>query len=367
MKKIMLVVSCVAFAFLLLVGSPLFVASSVSGPMSASAASSSQAVNLKMTGEVRNIARQSWSMSGGSVLTAYILGKQIDPGSGKLSYSMTSHIIGNNISGSGKLTFSATLDNVPVSVTGNGRLLVSNMNGGLCFPLTKKLSNDCDDPDYLQPSYLNNKSSSGYTSAIPFVFEGPTSFNIKSSSDTITTSGGFSIESAADNLFGGPIIIASGDQHVVIIANYSQASAQLDSVRFRGSVSGMVGSTRVSGYFVEVSNITENFENGVQREQGHTRFSTNLASLNRMFQTKAVTTSSYTHYLSPLPLQPLLSGGYAHTADCSWATGIEGTCKLAQLSSLGSVGTPRSPLQAEFVRVWTIPSAAFEEHLEGKT
>lgn len=365
MKKSLLVLSCFLFAFLLMFGNPILGSPGVLGPITASA-SSNQAVNLNMTGEITNIARQSWSQSGGNVLTAYILGDQIDPGSGSLTYTMHSSIVGNNISGSAKLTFNATIDQVPVTVTGNGTLLVNNMNGALCFPLTKNLSNDCDDPDYLQPSYLNNKSSSGYTSAIPFVFEGPTSFNITIGGETITTSGGFSIEAAGDNLFGGPVIIASGDQYVVIVANYTRASAQFDSIRFRGSLNGTVGDSPVSGSFIEASNIVENLNTGVQKEQGRMFFNTTSASLNGMIEAYTITASSYTHYISPLPLQPLLGGGYAHTADCSWATGIEGTCKLAQLTSVGFVGTSRSHLQAVFVRVWSVPSAEFEGQLEGK-
>jgi hypothetical protein len=360
-----LVFLSVFFAVLLLCGNPVFGSSGFSS--SASARSSAiKTVNLNMTAEITNVASQTWTMSGGKVLTAYILGNQIDPGSGVLSYTMSSYITGNDITGSGTFSFSATINQVPVSVVSNGTLSVNNMNGGLCFPLPKNVSNDCDKPDYLQPSYLNNKSSSGYTSAIPFVFTGPTVFNITIGSETITTTKGFSIEAAGDNLFRGPTILASGDQYVVIVANYTRAAAHFQRIRFRGIVTGYVGNTFVYGSFLEVSDIYENFITGLQLEQGRIILNTSYPALNTVFTVYAETASSYTHYISPLPLQKLLGGGYAHTADCSWATGIEGTCKLAQLTSVGFASAPQIRFDSVFTRVWTIPSAAFEGQLEGE-
>jgi hypothetical protein len=243
LQRTLLVFLTLSLAFLLAFGNPVFVSNSFSkGPFHPSR-NHYQTINLNMTGEIWNIARQHWSMSGGRVLTAYVLGHQIDLGSGKLSYGMSSNIVGNNISGTGAFTFSATVSGVPIRVVSNGSLYVNNMNGGLCFPLPANVSQDCDNPQYLQPSYLNNKSSSGYTSAIPFVFQGPTNFNITMSGDTLTTSGGFSIESASDNLFGGPVILASADQYVVIIANYTRASAQFYGMKFVGVVEGKVGNS----------------------------------------------------------------------------------------------------------------------------
>jgi hypothetical protein len=368
LNKTIAILSSISFVILLFIGSPIYVAGF--GPGSnPSLSSHSQSLNLQMAGEITNIDSQHWTMSGGPVIAAYIGGVSIDANSGQLSYSLDSHIHGNIIDGQAQVDLNATVGGVPIQVTGH--LVINNMNGALCFPLPANPAMDCDTPDYIQPSYLNNAStvtSSGYTSAIPFVFEGDSSFTISGmSSQPISTTSGFAIEAPGDNLFGGPILISSGDQAVVIVANYTQASVRFHGVEMAGQLSGTVGSKTVLGQFTERLNINENFMTGVQHEHGSVNFQTNLSYLNGHGRLTGTTLSSYSNYISPLPVQPLLSGGSSQTADCSWATHVEGTCQLAQLTSAGSITMHGGHFNIEstFDSVWSIPSAAFMGQITG--
>jgi hypothetical protein len=332
-------------------------------------------LDLAIQGEITNIGRQQWIMCGGQLLAAYILGSAYVPGvnltSPQLTYNLDSNIRGNDISGDAQVLLKATIDKGSVSFQVKGNLAINNMNGALCFPLPPNPKTDCDIPDYLQPSYLNNASSSGYTSAIPFFFEGPSSFTITGLGAPISTTSGFAIEAPGDNLFGGPIILASADHLVVIVASYTEASAQLDNLKIVGKEAGnLVSSTgqkmQVSGLFKEISDITENFLTGVQYEHGTMTFiemTPNYLDVNG--QDSAITKSMANSQCDQISS---LKGG----CDCSWATGIPGTCYLALLNSAGSFKlhsflagallestSPQIKIFGTFTRTWSVPAAGF--------
>jgi hypothetical protein len=131
--------------------------------------------------------------------------------------------------------------------------------------------------------------------------------------------GGWDLESAFLNPFGGPVVWASSDGSVLVFS-YTAATIDWQNVQTSGSLTGTLGgATSVSGLFTETTSAHEDLFAGTETESGTLTF------------------------LGMTPSYLDASGAYSGSStiptynkiDCSGLIGIPGTCTETGFSSLG--------------------------------
>lgn len=207
-----------------------------------------QGVSLSLAGGVVSPGVQSYYQSGGQTAAAYILGNAIQARGSRLTYSLSTVVKG--LTASGSASFMLT------SFAGPGQKLVvtasitiDSMTPAILFPLGCTPGTDC-------------------TSAIPAMFNGTAQLEINENGVVSTSSVGVGIESAYLNPFGGPIIIATDGNGVIIVATYSQARIQWTGVVMGGTLTGTFGGQQVAGNFGMLVNSTEDLRTGFEMDQG---------------------------------------------------------------------------------------------------
>jgi len=293
---------------------------------------SSQSLSLNLQGVITSAGHQSWSVSGGTLVGAQI-GTEVVPPGATLQYSMSANDRGMSSSGSFTISMTGTgIDGQFVNFTASGQIV--GMIPSICFP------------GYDSPNAAGVCPSTDQT-AIPAFFEAPVTATETIGTTATTAQLVLLIESPIMNPFGAPIVIASTDGSVSVVATYQSASATWSNVKLAATLSGTLNNQPASGSLSQVSNAVENFVTGTEYEWGTTTFQNmSPSSLNSQGQytgTSSVpTTASF---------------------DCSALAGLpEGTCIETGLTSTGSfymMGHGGSYISGSYVVNWPAPSVTY--------
>ena len=201
-------------------------------------------------------------------------------------------------------------------------------------------------PGYDSPNAAGVCPSSDET-AIPAFFIVPVAATETIGSSTTTTELTLLVESPIMNPFGAPIVIASTDGSINIVASYESATATWTNVKLAAALSGTLDDQTVSGTLTQVANAVENFNTGTEYEWGSVSFQNmSPSSLNSQ--------GLYTG-TSTVPT----AGSY----DCSALAGLpEGTCTETGLTSTGNfymMGQGGTYISGSYTVNWPAPSVTF--------
>jgi hypothetical protein len=311
----------------------LFVAGSVdAGSYSfATASAKQQSLNLNIQeGGIANAGPQIWNMSGGNLEIASDTATSV---LSRATWSTVNFALGATINGlSAGGTFRLHLKGTTKSGETIQVRVHTNITGAIpavCFP-SYSVTGTC----------LQND-----TSEIPAYF-------IATGFVRIVTGGNFSpeynvtliIEDAALNPYGGPIVITSADGLLLIVATYRHARTMWEGVQTGGSITGTLGSTAVSGSFVQYIQTNENYVNGTAHDSGQ-------IALVGMTPSKLDSVGTF-HGTSTIPTNG--------TVDCS-PPGLPGTCTETAYYSSGKFSTDPIGLQiaGNYSVYWPAPSIIF--------
>ena len=297
-----------------------------------------QALSLTVPiGGVTDLGTQIYTVSGGQVAYAEIGGNALNPGA-SLEYNFVATQNNMNTRGSVSISLSGTTTiggaTVPISMSSH-----FNINGAV-------------------PGAVIGQSE------LPFVFVTTTSnvqVTVAGSTQTIPES--LNIESPYFNPWGGPIVMASTDQAIVIVATYTQGTILWTRTQVSGPVAGTLGaSTPVTGTLTLTSGELENLVKGTAVDAGTITFSGMApASLNANgFYTGSDTiplpvgTSGYQYGPDGIPT------GTPAVWDCSPYFGIPGTCTETGFQSTGKFTT--GGISGAYVTSWASSGRVLHLH-----
>jgi hypothetical protein len=328
-----MVVASLSVLAILFAGSALGVGSSYSF-----AATKQQTLSLTIDqGGITNAGPQSWTMSGGSLVEALDTATSVLSNAlwSSVNYSMSAHI--NGLSASG--TFRVHLSGITAAgqkINVRVHTMINESIPAVCFP-----------------SYTSGACATSDTSEIPAYF-------VAFGYVRIQTGNNFSpkypialeIEDAALNPFGGPIVIASTDGSLLIVATYSHADTVWNGVQTAGILSGTLGSTAVSGGFTQMIHTEENYVTGTASDHGQISLvqmtPATLDANGRFSGTSTIPTTG--------------------TVDCS-PPGLPGTCTETGYTSTGTFKMDPAGLtvSGSYAVQWPAPSVVFGGNITAKT
>ena len=211
-----------------------------------------QTVSLNLVGGVVSPGVQAYFLQGGQLVTAWILGTQINPMNSILHYGL--NVVVSGLTATGTASFDlVTQISRRSSMEVKGTIDIDAMTPAVFFPLGCTLGLNC-------------------TSEIPALFNGTGTVTMSSGRSVTTMSLSMGFESAYLNPFGGPILFASNSGEVIVIADYSQARIQWTGVQMGGSAAGTFDGASVSGYFGMLVNSSEDLRTGIEMDQGAISF-----------------------------------------------------------------------------------------------
>lgn len=291
-------------------------------------AASSQPLSLAGGGVIMNSGNQHYVIQGGQLVSGEFLGTPIS--SGRASFSLSADV--NGLTTTGSASFSGPNGKSQLSMN----VAIVDEVPAQTFPL------DLTNP----PTY---NCQTGCTSEVPFFFVGFASLSVSGSASTTIP---VVIESAYWNPFGGPIIIASADAltnspdtlpALLLVVTYNIATIDWSNVQLAGTIGGTLGSEVVTGSYATVTTSHENLFSGVEHDSGQiSLFGMSDGALNVAG-----------------PLNGHTSFSLAGSVDCSYLTGVPGTCVLTGASSSGSFqmsGAAGLKVHGTFATDWSVPS-----------
>jgi hypothetical protein len=316
------------FLFILTLASPAF------------ADSQSNNLSLNMAGGVVSAGSQTYSISGGHLVSAVVLGQAIENSNAEVDYSVNAVVNGFAVSGS------ATFDISYISDGGThydvqGVATIVDAVPGIYFPLgctgvacTSQIPSgfvavadikvsSCPNGNNHGHGHGNDNDGKCTTNDLPGV---PMSF-----------------ESSYLNPFGGPIFFASMDSTIAVVATYTTSRVTWTGIQLGGGLTGSLAGSPVSGSFLMTVNAVEDLRAGYELDHGTISFVTN---------NPAVTASGSFWGLSNIP-----KGG----TDCSLPT-FPGTCLITGFSSSGLFSQTNSlggSIFGRYSTTWTAPAVAF--------
>ena len=265
MKTLSIAITIIAVILLSSSGLLVSHAATPSSAQSPSYNNSSQSLSLNLQGVITSAGSQSWSVSGGSLVGAQIGAEAVPPGA-TLHYSMNANDRGMSSSGSFRVSLTGTgVDGQSVSFTANGQIV--GMIPSICFP------------GYDSPNVAGVCPSSDQT-AIAAFFEAPVTATETIGTVTTTAQLVLLVESPIMNPFGAPIVIASTDGSVSIVATYQRATATWSNVELAAALSGTFNNKPASGTLSQVSNAVENFVTGTEYRVGYYHFPEHVTQLS---------------------------------------------------------------------------------------
>lgn len=284
-----------------------------------------ESISLIMTGEVLSPGNQSYSIQGGQLVSASILGSTVNPWNSVLHYSLTASVSGLSATGSATFDLSTTVSH-GLHEEVKGTVAIVGMTPAVSLPL------GC---------------TAGCTGAIPALFNGVAQVTVSSGNSMKTLTLGMAFESAYLNPFGGPIFFASAGGEVVVIAAYSQAGIRWTGVEMGGAVTGSAGGKSVSGSFMMKVNSSEDLRAGTERDRG------SIAFLG-MSDPSLDAAGSFSGY-STIP--------QGTAVPCTGTGFPTGTCNQTGLKSSGAFSqttTNGGTILGLYTTQWTVPAVGFE-------
>lgn len=286
-------------------------------------------VSLNLVGGVVSPGVQAYSIQGGQVVAAWILGTQVSPMNSFLRYGL--NVVVSGLSATGTASFDLVTQTSQTShwsyTEVKGTVDIDAMTPAVFFPL------GCN------PLVLLS-----CTSEIPALFNGTGTVTVSSGGSVTTMSLSMGFESAYLNPFGGPVFFASSSGAVIVIADYSRAQIQWTDVQMGGTVAGTFGGTSVSGNFGMLVNSSEDLRAGVEMDHGAISFfGMSNPALNGLG-------AFFGHSVIP-PGSSVACPGFP-TGTCN-LTGLESSGVFTMTMESGEV------LIGQYTTVWATPAVVF--------
>jgi hypothetical protein len=283
-------------------------------------------LKLYLSGAVANAGNQSYSYSGGKLISARILNYSVNPLTARLAYSVRANVTGLTSTGTTQLNLSGTfLDGKGFELSGAGIIVNSTSAAELPF--------GC---------------AANCTSEIPSSFVSLDNLSLDIAGNTTRKSAvPVALESPYLDPFGGPLVQGTSDGQIILIANYTSAKIDWVGAILAGTVVGNFGSSNssVSGVFSAKSNNSEDLVAGTQTDRG--------------------TVSLYGMSPSAFDSFGALSGNSSIPASslipCPPSSGMpEGSCSQSGLASTGSVSLSSAAgavaISGSYITVWATPA-----------
>lgn len=302
-----------------------------------------QSVSLNMAGAVVSPGVQGYSLHGGQVSTAWILGAPVDLKNSVLHYDLK--VVVSGLTATGTASFDLKTKTSHDSHGGGGN---DQGRGGRDVEVEGTVKINAMTPAVLFP--LGCTPGLNCLSAIPALFNGTGSVTFSSGNSTKTMNLKMGFESAYLNPFGGPIFFTSNAGEIVVIASYSQATIQWTGVQMGGVVTGTLGKASVSGSFGMSVSSSEDLRAGTEEDHGSIAFfGMSNPALNAAGTFKG---GSMIPRGSSVPCP-----GFP-----------QGTCNLTGLKSLGFFTTTTATngvFSGLYVTLWATPAVAFSSSVTG--
>jgi hypothetical protein len=212
----------------------------------------SPTVSLNLVGGVVSPGVQTYSIQGGQLVAAWILGTQVNPTNSILHYGLNVEVSGLAATGTASFDLVTQTSHWSYTVV-KGTVDIDAMTPAVFFPLGCTPGLDC-------------------TSEIPALFNGTGTVTVSSGRSVATMSLNMGFESAYLNPFGGPVFFASNSGAIIVIADYSQARVRWTDVQMGGTVAGTFNGASVSGNFGMLVNSSEDLKAGTEMDQGAISF-----------------------------------------------------------------------------------------------
>jgi hypothetical protein len=318
----------------------LFLASSIdvnSGTYSF-ADSSPPALNLSIpSGWITNAGPQTWTMSDGVLVAASDTATSILAGAtwSSMNFSMTAYVNGLNSWGTFRMHLNGTTA-AGESIVVRIHTIINGSIPAVCFP-SYSITGTCARHD---------------TSEIPAYFVAYGYYRVHMGSYISTMHPiALVIEDAALNPFGGPIVISSLDGALVVVAGYMHASTYWQDVQTEGMLSGSLGSTSVSGAFVQTTHSDEDYVTGTAQDYGQI----SLVKMNPSW----LDSNGQFYGNSSIPT--------TGTINCS-PPGLPGTCTETGYASTGhySIDPKGAVISGDYSVMWPAPSIVFGGNITGR-
>jgi hypothetical protein len=318
----------------------LFVASTIgiSAGSYSFAASSKNSLNLNIqNGGIINAGPQKWTMSGG------VLGAALDTASPVLAaatWTSVSYSMSANVNG---LTSSGTFGLHLLGTTAAGQRIAVRVHTTINESI----------PAVCFPSYsVTGVCATGDTSEIPayFIANGylriETGTNLSPKYEVTLV-----IEDAALNPFGAPIVITSMDGSFLVVATYSHAKTVWQGVQTGGTLTGTLGSTPVTGSFIQNIRTVEDYVTGNSTDSGQI----SLVGMTPSY----LDAKGHFQGTSTIPTTGMV--------DCS-PPGLPGTCTETGYSSTGTFSMDPNGvrLSGNYAVMWPEPSITFGGNITAK-
>lgn len=285
-------------------------------------------VSLNLVGGVVYPGVQAYSIQGGQLVAAWILGTPVSPSNSFLRYGL--NVVVSGLSATGTASFDLVTQTSHWSYTEvKGTVDIDAMTPAVFFPLGCTPGVDC-------------------ASEIPALFNGTGTITISSGSSVTTMSLSMGFESAYLNPFGGPIFFASNAGEVIVITDYSQAKVQWTGVEMGGTVTGTFGGALVSGNFGMLVNSSEDLRAGIEMDQGAISFfGMSNPALNGL--------GAFVGY-SVIPAGSSVACPGFPPGTCN-LTGLESSGTFTMATESGAV------LTGQYTTVWATPAVVFSSSI----
>ncbi len=301
------------------------------GGTNAALATTSQPFSAGATGGVTNLGNQKYAINGGAIMCANCFATFLLPNgqtiaytsSTNVGYQLAATVVGQTVTGAAQFAFNGmTVQGVKESVS--AKIQITSF-------------------DTSSATYIGN-------SVLPFFFLGQATVTAQGNGQTSTYQTTIEMENPYFNPFGNPIIVGSTDNSVLIVMTYNQAQVQWKGTTTMGSFNATLGgSAPVSGFVTLVSNENEDLVKGTAGDSGTLSFTgMSIPTLD--------TSGSYSG-TSVIP---------NNGVDCSYYTGLPGTCTMTGFQSAGTYGTSNSDnvhINGAYSTQWGVPALGYGSQL----
>jgi hypothetical protein len=317
-------ISCIVvllLGFLILASATSF---SSSAEEFAIAPETSHNLRLSLAGGVLNAGNQMYVTSGKQLASGMILGNNVDVVSSHFTFVSHARVTGLETKGQASLELNG------LTTSGERVHLVAEIDLSSMVPAAS-----------FPPGCVIN-----CTSAIPALFVGEGHVSIRLGNHMSEKMLQMVVESAYLNPFGGPIVLASTDGSILLVAGYDHATISWRGVQTGGILAGLYKGKPVDGQFSMRVDSKEDLVAGVERDSG-------LVSFLAMSKEK-LDSDGFFGGVSVIPT--------AGEIACWQYFGLPaGTCELTGLNSTGALelhgeGVSISGL---YQTVWAIPAIGF--------
>ncbi len=303
------------------------------GGAPAFASSPHSGLSLTLNGAIFDSGSQSYYHTGGHLVEAVIGGVPVEAFHANLHYSLQAEV--SELTVSGWASFSLVGQNPHGSqLVVNGSAELDGMIPAETFPLGCTFGSDC-------------------TSAIPGMFIGEANVMVQECQGNadagrcdvlLTETVPMSFESAFLNPFGGPIFMASSDEAIFIVADYSQSRVTWAGIQLGGTMAGSLAGGPVAGSFLMTVSATEDLRAGYELDHGSIVFVSDNPAVNAEGEFVGRST---------IPAGVPCPAGLDFPEGTCQITGFESAGVFSQTNSLGEM------IAGDYSTVWTSPAVAF--------